>query len=160
MREVDSDFAPNEQLYLRFNQTHIPKEYAATNQLPLNAVRFPDFSVNRGKYSLPEDVLKPKWPNYGIATFQVQDIPKPIIHVTDIFSFQVEHVPTTKEEHPTEGENYAHSEVRTYRNGGRSFKSQTDPVPKIVRSQFRAFLREGMKILRQPEAEVPKTLEI
>jgi len=60
MRGIDSDFAPDEQLYLRLNPTYFPKEYVAAKQVPLNEVRFPDFSVNRGKYSQPEDVLKPR----------------------------------------------------------------------------------------------------
>ena len=104
--QADNLFALDEPLYLRIDPAYFPREYADINEVPLNEVRFPDFSVNRGKYSIPEDVLRPNWPKCGIATFQVQDVPQSLPHPSGslIYNFRVEHVP--------ELNNYSHSDSK------------------------------------------------
>ena len=47
--------------------------------IPARIRFFPDASVNRGKYSEPEDVLIPGWLGWGIAAFTVVEIPAQLV---------------------------------------------------------------------------------
>lgn len=101
-------------------------------------IKFPDFSVNRGKYSEPKDVLIPSWPNFGIVAFRVGDVPPSVSSSGITYDFKVEHVPCEC--------NYSHSEVRTYKDGKRPRKVNNQ----IVKKKFRQILSERTKILREP----------
>ncbi len=63
-RPVDSHFEPTEKLYRHCQGDHI----VGDRVLP-QAFRAPDFSVNRGKYSQPEDVLMPSYERWGVVSF-------------------------------------------------------------------------------------------
>ena len=136
----DNNFTPAERLFLRLNPVGWVPEVASQQKIPLNEVRFPDFSVNREKYSRPEDVLRPNWPDYGIASFRVMDVPESLVHeqTGHQFDFRVEHVP--------EPDNYAHSEVRTYEGGQRARREPS----KAVRLRFRAILQQRIILIREP----------
>lgn len=138
--EIDNEFAPSERLFLRLHPEHFSNRHTDPPRVLVGAVRFPDFSVNRGKYSEPEDVLAPHWPKWGISAFRVDHVP-PSLSWEDgrTYDFRVEHVP---EEH-----NYAHSEVRTYKDGERGHEPN-----KVLKMKFRAILAERMEILKEPEA--------
>lgn len=103
-------------------------------------IRFPDFSVNRGKYSSPRDVLRPTDTGWGVATFLVRDIPPTLTHGTTQYDFKVIHLP--------ESTNYAHSEVRTFVGGTRLLNK--DDVKQTSRKQFRNQLRSQMQIAIHP----------
>ena len=124
-RAIDPEFAPGESLYLRYSP-----QIEATEDLPASAmaIRFPDFSVNRGKYSEPEDVLIPNWPDFGIAAFRVRDVPTSVSGRGIVYEFKVEHDPLEL--------NYAHSEVRTYKDGKRrrevKLRSQRRPLGRFL----------------------------
>lgn len=147
-REPVDHFEPNESLYFRFNQ----EQFSEQNSLPVAAIRFPDFSVNRGEFSEPSDVLIPHWLDWGVAEFKVQAIPSPL-HPEDErdqreFHFIVKHDPISPQHRyfnePTQGfENYAHSEIRTFVDNAHLTK---EPPP-FIRKQFRMRLRNVTTII-------------
>lgn len=69
-RPVDPEFAPNERLFRAVAR----RDLTADGFLLPTAFEFPDFSVNREKYSEPGDVILLR-PAHGIAAFGVQDVP-------------------------------------------------------------------------------------
>lgn len=108
-------------------------------------VRFPDFSVNRERFSEPEDVLLPIYLNWGIVAFKVEDIPDEKVtgegtSKETVYSFIIVHVP--------EPDNYSHSEVRTKKNGVYNKKLRIES--KEVKRYFRYKLSERLKTLRAP----------
>jgi hypothetical protein len=134
-RPVDENFDVAEALYYRCQAQHVDG-----HQLLPEAIRFPNFSVNRSKYSEPEDVLIPSYHNWGIATFGVRDLPEP--ESTDEkteYEWQVVHDPLE--------DNYAHSEVRTFKN--RTY-SEDLKVPTTIKKKFRQILSERIIITHQP----------
>lgn len=143
-RDVDDNFEPREKLYHRFN-----KLQQSEGVLYPASIRFPDFSVNRGKYSEPNDVLLYDYPSvidWGVASFKVEDIPPP--HTTGegteyetTYSFAVKHVPIE--------ENYSHSEVRTYKNG--NYSKDMEVGSKKVKLRFRIYLGNRISIEKEPE---------
>jgi len=133
-RPVDPHFHPTERLFLRVAQANL----AADGILLPAAIRFPDFSVNREKYSEPHDVILFD-PTAGIACFKVEDIPSDLSSEHGpCHQFLVEHVP--------EDDNYAHSEVRTYRGGERPSRVKS----KTMKTRFRNALFSKIKILKEP----------
>ncbi|MTJ22697.1 hypothetical protein FJR06_15770 [Dolichospermum sp. UHCC 0352] len=131
---VDMSFDENEKLYNRCQKEHINGE-----RLLPTGIKFPDWSVNREKYSDPEDVLVPNFFDWGIAQFKVSDVPEQIESPGNIkYDFRVEHDPTE--------DNYAHSEVRTYKDGNHSKKLE---VNKTVKKLFRQMLSEKTVIIKQ-----------
>ena len=138
-RQPEQRFAPDERLFHRFN-----KMMKENKHLYPSSIRFPDFSVNREKLSLPEDVLLHEYPKYlkwGIVSFKVKDIPEPIAadNRTE-YEFKVVHDPIDF--------NYAHSEVRTYKNGS---YSQNMKISKLVKKAFRYKLSERLSIIKESE---------
>ena len=97
--------------------------------------------MNRGKYSEPEDVLIPSFERWGIASFQVRDIPRELVSGGGLkFEYRVAHIP--KED------NYAHSEVRAHKNG------KYDPGMKVsltVKKQFRQLLSDRAVLVKPAE---------
>ena len=136
-RPVDPDFEPEEELYLRCLPDQVDGQYL----LP-TAIKFTNQSVNRGRYSKPEWVLIPDWLHLGIASFEVRDVPPTPESLGDVrYEFKVEHDPFE--------DNYAHSEIRTYKNGvyepgaGKKVNSK-------VKQRFRAIVCDRARILRRP----------
>lgn len=137
-RPVDSEFSPTEDLYHRCLARHV-----VDKRLLPEAIRFPNFSVNRSKYSEPEDVLIPQYSQWGVATFQVKDLPPQRSTDTNTtYTWQVVHDPLE--------ENYAHSEVRTYKNG---HYSETLDVPKTIKKEFRQVLSDKARIIKLPNVK-------
>jgi hypothetical protein len=135
-RLVDPEFAPSEDLYYRCQAQHV-----AESRLLPTALRFPDFSVNRAKYSLPEDVLIPDYQTWGIAAFQVKDIPPDQkSDASTTYTWGVIHDPNV--------DNYAHSEIRTYKNG---YYAKNLDVSKTVKKAFRQILSDRARIIKQPD---------
>lgn len=128
-RALDPDFLPSERLFRRGRPSALDDD-------PLfeSVITFPDFSVNREKYSLPKDVIL-GYPGFRVFAFRVQDIPPSFDEGDRSFNFRVEHVP--------KDDNYAHSEVRTYCGGERISKKP----PKTVRTKFRLQLAKAMQVL-------------
>jgi hypothetical protein len=134
-RSLDQDFDESELLYKRCLAEHIEEE-----RLLATAISFPDWSVNRAKYSEPEDVLIPDYLDWGIAAFEVGNVPKSLISPGNVkYDFRVEHDPVE--------DNYSHSEVRTYKDEHHDKK--LDPN-KTVKKRFRQILSEKTVIIRQP----------
>jgi hypothetical protein len=135
-RSVDPEFEPSEDLYYRCQSQHV-----AESRLLPTALRFPDFSVNRAKYSLPEDVLIPDYQTWGIAAFKVEDIPSGrTSDINTTYTWQVVHDPNE--------DNYAHSEVRTYKN---KYYAKNLDVSKIIKKEFRQIVSDRARIIKQPE---------
>lgn len=104
-------------------------------------IKFPDWSVNRSKYSEPDDVLIPSYLDWGIAEFQVESVPKKMESPGNVvFEFKVEHDPVD--------DNYSHSEVRTYKEG--THHKNID-VNKTVKKQFRQMLSDRTRLIRSPK---------
>lgn len=130
-RPDDQNFADDEPLYFRVAPDNIQNE-----RVELTEIRYPGFSVNRGKYGEPEDVV---WghPGFAIAQFRVADVPAANTPENSavIYNFEVVHCP---EERVGE-ENFAHSEVRSHKNGVFDRKLK---LPKTVKSIYRQHLAD------------------
>ena len=103
------EFDTKERLFQRFDELITDRPYIYPNQ-----VRFPEFSVNRERFSEPDDVLLPDYLDWGIVSFKIEDIPgKRVIGEgtsgETTYSFVAVHVPIP--------DNYSHSEIRTEKNG-------------------------------------------
>jgi len=134
-RPIDQFFDKEELLYNRCLSDHI-----RGNSLLPSAIKFPDWSVNRSKYSDPEDVLFPKFFDWGIAQFTVGDVPDSLTSPGEIiYNFKVDHDPVE--------DNYAHSEIRTYKE--EIHKKDLD-VNNTVKKKFRQILAEKTIVIRQP----------
>jgi len=134
-RQPDPIFDFDEALYVRC-QT---KDINAGHILP-SGIRFPDWSTNRSKYSEPGDVLLPSFARWGIGSFKVRDIPSELqFEQSKCYSFCPVHDPLP--------ENYAHTEVRTFKDG--QFDRNTQ-VATSIKKLFRILLSEASIILKYP----------
>ncbi len=135
-RPVDPVFDPGESLYRRLRVTDVDPD----GRIEPTSLRSPDFSVNRAKYSEPDDVVLFQ-PNCGIASFTVADVPELLLSKEKVeYRFSVEHDPLA--------DNYSHSEVRSY-VGSRRLAPRKPP--KAIRTLFRLTLVSKMKIVRNPK---------
>ena len=136
-RPPDPVFDPTEYLYRRID----PKWLLEDGELSPAYVEFPAFSVNRAKYSVPRDILA-GYPGHHVGQFQVRDIPSPMTSSesgrgpTTTYSWAVEHLP--------ECDNYAHSEVRTYRN---EEYTKSRVKSKTIKNNFRLELQARLRII-------------
>jgi hypothetical protein len=146
-RPVDPHFEPTEALYYRCTPGHVIND---GQSLSPAGIKFPNTSVNRGKYSEPEDVLIspvdkpiPGIELMKIAVFSVQDVTFSITLPLPAKScdFKVEHVPLP--------DNYSHSEVRAYKDG--KFEEKTS-FGETVKKEYRARLAKVARIWQKPEA--------
>jgi hypothetical protein len=100
-------FDPEELLYRRLMPGAV-----VNGQVTLDSIELPDMSVNRDSLGPPEWVLLADggFPDWGIAKFQVKDVPGEMVHLGVIrFTFRVVHKPERK--------NYPHSEIRAFEDG-------------------------------------------
>jgi len=141
-RGLDAHFETTEVLYIRFLSVD------STTGRPSEAdFRAPDLSVNRGKYSEPQDVLWGKWDflsDWGYGSMTVSQVPGSLCDGAGLTTdFRVEHDPIagTAEQR----ENYSHSEIRAYKHGERSKK-----LPGTVKLKFRRRIAEAIAVLKQP----------
>lgn len=139
-RPTDAEFLPDELLYLRCANSSL--DPANTRRLFPDQIRFyPDQSVNRGKYSEPEDVLHPNYLDFGIARFQVQHVQLELSSGGEInYQWTIEHKP--------EENNYAHSEIWTYKDKQHITDSK---LPTGIKKQFRQMLSERAEVIKQPQ---------
>lgn len=107
-RPVDPEFEPAERLFMRAS----PDQFDDRDRLLFSAIRVPNQSVNRERYSEPEWVRlpDPAWAAMSVAAIEVQELPEPWQRNTDVvFATNVVHDPLE--------ENYSHSEIRIHKNG-------------------------------------------
>ena len=140
-RPADPDFDQQEKLYHRFEKL----QKASDGKFYPASIRFPDFSVNRERYSKPEDVLYPNYKGLGIVSFKVEDLPEPILtgegsKNETTYTFVPVHDPLE--------ENYAHSEIRTFKNG---HYSKNMDVSKKVKFKFRTHLANKLNVEKESE---------
>lgn len=144
-RGIDPNFASDELLYRRC----CPHKILNSVRLDPNAIDFPDWSVNRQKYSEPEDVRIPSGSALclccAVAGFTVSDIPSKI-DPDIVFNFIVEHKP--------EPDNYAHSELVTYKNGVSGKEIKNFKVSTKVKKAFRAALSDKTRIIVSPNSTI------
>lgn len=148
-RPINDGFEQEEKLYRRCVESDRDPEYP--DRIQNAKIQFPDMSVNRSKYSEVEDVKlaiaykDANWDKYGVYYFKVEDIPiNPPPHISKTspttWSWAVSHVPYEA--------NYAHSEVRTYKNG--NYERRNKPPP-TIKKWFRMVLAEKTQILIEPK---------
>jgi len=136
-RLVDPNFQKDERLYYRCQEDFFDEK----GNIVGSSIKFPTCSVNRGKYSKPEDVLLPDYLNWGIVEFQVGNIPAQLKTPDGKeFDFKVEHDPTE--------ENYSHSEIRTYKDG--LIPKTNKQVADSVKKSFRTIVSQYAVVLKQP----------
>jgi len=118
-------------------------------RLDASVVRFPDQSVNRQKCSKPQDVLLPEprndkskeWIYCGALKFPVHAVLRSIeVGGQVICTFRVRHDPVEY--------NYAHSEIRVYREGQRIMDKKS--ITKEHRKQYRLAIMEKLVIVTEP----------
>lgn len=140
-REECQFFKPDENMFQRFNEL-----LRVGDNLYPNAIRFPVFSVNRERFSEPEDVLYHDYPKclaQGVSAFKAKDIPTQLSvydnnsKTNNIYDFCVWHDPRE--------ENYSHSEVRGYKNDNEARR-----VAKTVKKRFKIKLSEKISIIKDP----------
>lgn len=134
-REIDPVFDPEELVYHRCILSDL-----VDGKFSSVSIKFPDWSVNRGKYCRPSDVLLPSWLDFGVAEFKVKDVPSDMKSSGDTnFNFKIEHDPLE--------ENYSHSELRVYKNG---FHDKKVSVSSLVKKEFRVRLSLRINIALEP----------
>ncbi len=140
----DQQFKNEEELYFR-----IPPDpdYWREESPDLSAIRFPNTSVNRQKYSACEDVLYPPidsqqdFCDFAIGSVTVADIPPPPAIISGDgreFEFKAFHDPLP--------DNYSHSEIRAFCEG----KPHSRDGPKKVKIGYRMHLRNQMLLKKRP----------
>lgn len=137
-REPDQIFSADEILYFRCKKDWIDEDNQAIK--PAN-IPFPNQSVNRQKYSEPQDVLLPDNENktkqliyWGVAKILVSDIP--VDEKTQgstgakavSYKFRVAHDP--------EVDNFSHSEIRVYKNNVVANKVKSQQIKKAYRTKL------------------------
>jgi len=132
------EFEPDELLFRRVKPEHVHG-----HEVDGPAVEFPDFSVNRSRFSEPKDALLFGKPGMGVCQFEVQDVPRgPHVPFGSPrkYSFKVVHVP--------EDDNYSHSEIQTHKDGAHPPRGKVHPLAK---KWFRDQLRQKMHVVIKPE---------
>ena len=144
-REVDNHFSPEESLYIRCFSDHVTEN----GRVLALGFRFPNFSCNRERYGELADVLYPVYLDWGVATYQVRQVPSPLLSGDQkrTFDIKVEHDPL---EH-----NYPHCEIRAFEE-----RSKTDSVPKAVKKRFRQEMSERASVLKTPDLSSQEWAEV
>lgn len=137
-RPVIPVFEPEELLYRRCTLDEVDGEHLAPT-----AISFKGWSVNRGSLSEPEDVIV-GFPGWGIARFKVVDVPRGLnTEGTTYYEIRVEHEP--------EENNYAHTEIRTYRNGQLDRRVKLSPTNREKLKAMKETFSRRIRVIRQPE---------
>lgn len=141
-RPAEQQFEPDEALYKRCRKVDVDEGHLAAE-----SIRFPDFSVNRAKYSDPEDVLLPDYEGWGVAEFQVKDVPArvPMEELTQPpaveYTFSVVHDPLD--------DNYSHTEVRALKDG--VYRKKLKITHQGVKQWFRVRISQASRVIRDPD---------
>jgi hypothetical protein len=101
-RPADQDFAAEERLFRRYKAEHyIAGQFTGLGLRLSNAP-----SVNRERYSVPEDVIfseTDEFAEWGVLSWRVQDVLLALPEAAPQYAFRAVHVPLEN--------NYAHSEL-------------------------------------------------
>ncbi|NJK89157.1 MAG: hypothetical protein HC923_06945 [Myxococcales bacterium] len=106
-------------------------------------------SVNRERFSLPEDVLWPDCSTWGIAALSCADIRSVMEESGDgrrRFTLAPRHDPLEASMELDQRENYAHSLIITLEDGRHDHTPPTNSVKKKIRFEIARFLR----VLKRP----------
>lgn len=141
-RAPDQVFSPTEKLFFRIPPLQEDEE--SVDFLEPGKIQSIPFSVNREKYSHPEDVIVLNSQDWGIGFFRVQDIPPYLISDTKIrFDFRVEHLPLEDEI----GNNYAHAEIKAFREG---IEVSNKELGSKIKAAFRLAVSNRGKVFKRP----------
>lgn len=133
-RPEDQVFEQDELLYRRYVQEHWHDNFLV--QAHFN---FPETSVNREKYSQPEDALfsaNRHFDGWGVLEFAVRSIPAQLEDDQGVrYACFPRHVPLE--------ENYSHSEIWCERENDRGHPAKPSA---ITRKKFRAILSQHVRV--------------
>lgn len=132
-RPVDPDFDPAESLYIRLPGRNRKKADAADIKLPIQ-------SANRSKYSEPEWALLPSHIDYSVGAIEVRHAR---IDGTSEGNMRCE----LKVEHVPEENNYAHSEIRTYKKGVQLGNNEKNKINYGLRQELRRRIAEKITVV-------------
>jgi hypothetical protein len=143
-RPVDPGFLATERLFFRCRLDSLD----GSGRIKPAEIHFPDQSVNREKYSRRTDVLLPDgsprskdWLLHGVAEVEVRDLPPETRSAGDVaYQFKVEHDPMD--------DNYAHSELRVYKDKQR--ETDKKRINAVVKKQYRTELALRTRVVVQP----------
>jgi hypothetical protein len=146
-RSPDQTFLPDEMLYRR-----VRPEVWDDDDIPLDAIEFPDMSVTREKYGPPE-AARWEFHNYldwGVVGFRVSDIPpETIFQGAFIYRMRPSHEPTKI--------NYPHSEVQVFESSWgspmveiRIDRTKISGVTREARQEWREMLRRACQAVLKP----------
>lgn len=132
-RPIDPDFHPTESLYIRLPGKNRKKADIADIRLPIQ-------SANRSKYGKPEWVLLPSYVDDSVGAVEVEHVriegtSKGSVH----YELRVEHVP--------EENNYAHSEIRTYKKGVQLGNNEKNKINYGLRQELRRRIAEKITVV-------------
>jgi hypothetical protein len=126
-------------LYFRFPPPKEDDEEEEYRELDDADILFPNQSVNRDRYSQPEDVIF-NFPGWGIGAIEVQQIPPRLESpgqdnkVGPTYNFKPVHKP--------EACNYAHAEIQVF--------SGTENVRRVssnnIKKQYRTLMRQRARV--------------
>ncbi len=150
-RCADQLFSPDEPLYIRIQSV------TQDGSVPGSAIRYPGsdgMSLNRGKYSLPGDVLypNPEWLLWGVASIKKGLVPPDTSFSSSpkLFHLHVKHDPLAP---PADLlDNFAHSLITTHAEPARSTHVQPS---KAVKKGVRQRLAQLFRLLKCPTAATP-----
>lgn len=146
-RAADHQFTHDENLYMRCETAHVERGRLKS----VAGIRFPDQSVNRSRYSKPWDLLVPdrafersqNWLFLGVIKFAVGAVPETIERDGKVVcEFRVEHDPQEN--------NYAHTELRVYRDGTRIGLADKNKISKQDRTNYRLEIMKSAVIVIEP----------
>ena len=139
-RPPDPHFELDDSLYRGFRAD----EVINGRLIPERIKFYPRMSVNRGKYSEPGDFLYVEYPKYrdcGVAECKVADIPGRLVSEGGpVYEWRLEHTPLE--------DNYAHSEIVTFKDG---IHTLTLDPPKHIKKTVRQILSDRLVVVLEPE---------
>ena len=137
---LDQGFESGEKLYHAVESKQVREDRIIPATL-----RVPNTSVNREKYSRPEEVCTGTRILWGVLAFTVDDSTCSILNnVGDLYLFRVEHDPCPK----LDRSNYAHCEIRVYRED-----QEDEPrkdVPNTVKDKYRHRIKIRARVIIAP----------
>jgi len=132
-RPLDPHFQPTESLFIRL------RGQSRTEASP-NDIRLPIQSANRSKYSKPEWILLPSYEDCSVGAIKVRHVPVGMTSPGNVrFDLKVKHVP--------EDDNYAHSEIQTYKNGVRLKSNERKKMNQPLRLELKKKVAEKIIIV-------------
>ena len=143
-RTEDPEFSPDELLYRRVRESDLVDGVPSAASLPFGETAESGHSVNRQKYSAPQDVLEPdccdgvERPDCVVVQFEVREVPE-VLRTDDgtgrVYRFTMKHVPRRH--------CYAHSEIWCNQRG--DIAADYERPPREIRNQFRGELARAIQ---------------